>query len=427
MALLRRHPAFRNLWFGQTISVFGDQITMLALPLVAIVTLDSGALAVGVLAAAGWLPHLVLSLGVGEWIDRRASKRRALVWADVFRALALATIPLAYAFDALTYAQLLVIALVVGSFTVVFDTAYATFLPLVVPRDEVIEAQGRMSVSRSASYIGGPALGGLLVQLLGAPLALAADALSFVGSALFVSRAKVDEPVPEPSEGTLRSRLAVGLRFVFGHPLIRAGVLCTATINFFNLAFNAIVVLFMSKELGLSPGVIGIVFSAGAVGALAGALIAPRAGKRFGIGPTVIAGAVLFPAPLVVFALAGGPEWLVIGILIVTEALASFGVMLYDVNLNSLNLLATPWRLRGRQSGAARLVNYGVRPIGALAGGLLAEAIGLRGALLVGAIGAMGGVLFLLASPMPTTRQVEEPLDGGSSSSESSSASTAAA
>jgi MFS family permease len=408
VGLLRRHPAFRNLWIGQTISVFGDQITMIALPLVAVLTLDAGPLAVGVLVAAGWAPHLVLSLGVGEWIDRRSSKRRALVWADVLRALVLATIPLAYALDALTLAHLLAVALVVGSLTVVFDMAYATFLPLVVPREEVVEAQSRMSVSRSASYIGGPALGGALVQLLTAPVAVAADALSFLGSALFVSRARVDEPVPEPAEGSLWSRLGVGLRFVFTHPLLRAGVLCTSTINFFNLAFNAIVVLFMSEALGLSPGLIGVVFSAGAVGALLGAFAAPVIGRRLGIGPAVVAGAVLFPAPLVGFAVVDGPEWVVVATLVAAEALSSFGVMLYDVNLNSLNLLATPWHLRGRQSGAARLLNYGVRPLGALAGGLLAEAIGLRGALLVGALGALGGVGFLLASPMPRTREVAE-------------------
>jgi MFS family permease len=409
MGLLRRHPAFRNLWFGQTISVFGDQITMIALPLVAVLTLDAGPFAVGVLAAAGWAPHLVLSLGVGEWIDRRPSKRLALVWADVGRALVLATVPVAYAFDALTLVQLFVVALAVGSLTVVFDLAYSTFLPLVVPREEVIDAQSRLSVSRSASYIGGPALGGVLVQLLTAPVALAADAVSFLGSALFVSRAKVDEPAPEPAEGSLWSRLAVGLRFVFTHPLLRAGVLCTSTINFFNLAFGAIVVLFMSQELGLSPGAIGLVFSAGAVGAMAGALVAPRIARRIGMGPTVVLGAFLFPAPLVAFPLAGGPDWLIVVTLIAAEGLSSIGVMLYDVNLNSINLLATPWRLRGRQSGASRLPNYGVRPLGALAGGLLAEVIGLRGALLVGALGALGGVLWLLASPMPRTREVAEP------------------
>jgi len=348
MSLLRRYPAFRNLWAGQTISVFGDQITMIALPLVAIVTLDAGPFAVGVLAAAGWLPHLVLSLGVGEWIDRRPSKRRVLVRADVLRALTLATIPLAYAFDALTLAHLLVVALVVGSLTVVFDLAYSTFLPLLVAREDVVEAQGRLSVSRSASYIAGPALGGVLVQVLSAPLAVAADALAFVGSALFVRRAQVEEPEPRPADGTRWKRLGVGLRFVFGHPLLRAGVLCTATINFFNLAFNAIVVLYMSRELGLSAGLIGLVFSAGAVGALIGAIVAPKVGRRLGVGPTIVLGAVLFPAPLIGFALASGSEPLVVGTLILAEGLSSVGVMLYDVNLNSLNLLATPWHLRGR-------------------------------------------------------------------------------
>jgi predicted MFS family arabinose efflux permease len=350
----------------------------------------------------------------------------------VLRALTLATIPLAYAFDALTLAQLLVVALVVGSLTVVFDLAYSTFLPLLVKREDVVEAQGRLSVSRSASYIAGPALGGVLVQALSAPAAVAADALSFVGSALFVRRARVEEPVPQQADGTLWQRLGVGLRFVFGHPLLRAGVLCTATINFFNLAFNAIVVLYMSRELGLSAGVIGLVFSAGAVGALLGAIVAPRVGRRLGLGPTIVRGAVLFPAPLIGFALASGPEPLVVGTLILAEGLASVGVMLYDVNLNSLNLLATPWHLRGRQSGAMRVVNYGVRPIGALAGGVLAASIGLRPALLVGALGALIGVVFLLASPMRSTRQVEEAADGsspsaGSPSLASSSASTEAA
>ncbi len=409
MGLLRRHPAFRNLWIGQTISVFGDQISIIALPLVAVLTLDAGPLAVGVLAAAGWAPHLVLSLGVGEWIDRQPSKRRVLVWADVLRFLVLATIPAAYAFDALTLAQLLVVAFAVGSLTVVFDLSYSTFLPLVVPRDDVVEAQSRLSVSRSASYIGGPALGGVLVQVLTAPVAVTADALSFLGAALFIKRARVDEPVPEPAEGSVWSRVRFGLRFVFTHPLLRPGVLCTTTINFFNLSFNAIVVLFMSEELGLSPGLIGIVFSAGAVGALGGALAAPGIGRRLGIGPAVVLGAVLFPAPLVAFPLATGPEWVVVVTLIAAEAVASFGVMVYDVNLNSLNLLATPWHLRGRASGAMRLTNYGARPLGALAGGLLAATIGLRGAMLIGALGALGGVFWLLASPMSRTREIAEP------------------
>jgi MFS family permease len=425
VGILRRHPAFRNLWLGQTISVFGDQVSLLALPLVAVLTLDAGPLAVGVLAAAGWTPHLVLSLGVGEWIDRRASKRHVLVWADLLRAVVLATVPLVYAFDALTLAHLVGVALVVGSLTVVFDMGYATFLPLVVPREEIVDAQSRLSISRSASYVGGPAFGGALVQALSAPVALVADALSFAGSALFVARARVDEPEAASTDGSLRSRLTVGLRFVFTHPLLRPGVLCTSTINFFNLAFNAIVVLFMSEELGLSPGAIGLVFSAGAVGALVGAIAAPMAGRPLGIGRAIVAGAILFPAPLIAFPLVGGPGWLVLAVLIAAEGLASAGVMLFDVNLNPLNVLATPWHLRGRQAGAARFVNYGVRPLGALMGGVLGEAIGLRGALLVGALGSLGGVLWLVGSAVPATTHVPEPVSG--SSDPSSSASSAAA
>jgi MFS family permease len=409
MGLLRRHHAFRNLWIGQTISVFGDQISLLALPLAAVLTLDAGPTAVGLLAAAGWAPHLALSLFAGPWIDRRRSKRRILVVTDILRAITLATVPLAYAFDVLTMAQLLAVALAVGALTVVFDLGYSTFLPLVVPREDVPDAQGRLSFSRSASYLVGPALAGALVQLVTAPVAIVVDACSFVGSSFFANRARVDEPEPDPAPAPIRRQLGEGLRFVLGHPLIRAGVACTSTINFFNLMFNAIVVLFMVEELGLSPGLIGFVLGVAAVGALVGAAVAPAIGRRLGIGPAVVLGSVLFPAPLIAFPLAAGSEQIVVGILIAAESVAAFGVMVYDVNLNALNLLATPWQLRGRQSGAARFFNYGVRPLGALAGGFLAAAIGVRGALLVGAVGACLGVLWLLASPMPRTATVPEP------------------
>jgi Na+/melibiose symporter-like transporter len=289
----------------------------------------------------------------------------------------------------------------------------------------MVDAQRRLSISRSASNIGGPATAGALVHVVTAPVAVAADAMSFVASALFVSRARVDEPPPEPASGPLRERLAVGLRFVFTHPLLRPGVLCTSTINFFNLAFGALVVLFMSAELGLSPGAIGLVFSAGAVGALLGALAAPCLGRRIGLGRAIVVGSILFPAPVVAFPLVGGPEWLVLAVLIAAEGLSSAGVMVFDVNPNTLNVLATPWHLRGRQAGAARLLNYGVRPLGALGGGLVGEAIGVRGALLVAALGALGGVLWLIGSAVPRTAQVPEP--AADSSTPSSSASRAAA
>jgi MFS family permease len=254
--------------------------------------------------------------------------------------------------------------------------------------------------------VGPPAAGGL-VQLLGAPVAVLADALSFVGSALFLGRIRTEEPpLPVPNGDSARTRIAQGFRFLFGHPYLRAFLGCFATINFFNLAFSAIVVLFMVRELGLSAGAIGVILGAAAVGGLAGAAVAPALGRRLGMGPALMLGAVLFPAPLVLFPLAGGPEPVVWAMLFAGEFLAGAGVMVLDIHGNSLNLLLTPEEMRPRQAATFRFVNYGVRPLGALGGGLLAESIGLRPALLIAAVGAVLGVFWLVASPTPRLREV---------------------
>lgn len=195
------------------------------------------------------------------------------------------------------------------------------------------------------------------------------------------------------------------------HPLLRPSVLCTATINLFNMAFNAIVVLFLAEELDFSAALIGVIFSAGALGALAGAFVAPRVRARLGTGRAIVVGAVLFPAPLLAFPLVAGPRPLVVATLVAAEALASLGVMIFDVNNNALNVLATPHRLRGRQFGATRTIVYGVRPLGALAGGALGAWLGLRPALAIGAAGALLGVGWLLASAIPSVVDLPEAVD----------------
>jgi MFS family permease len=404
---LRRQPEFLKLWAGQSISVVGDQVSALALPLTAVLTLHASATQMGVLSAAVWAPHLVFSIGAGAWVDRRRHRRSLLIAMDLARAGTLATIPVAYAAGVLSLTQLYAVAFAVGSLTVVFDVANSAFFPLVVPRDQIVDAQAKLSVSRSGSYIVGPALAGLLVQALRAPVAVLADALSFVGSALCLSHIRVVEPELAPASETepLRRRLAEGFAFLLGQPILRAGVACTSTINFFNLAFNAIVVLYMSRELGLSAGLIGAVLSAGAVGALAGAVAAPRLERRIGIGPAIVAGAVLFPAPLLLFPAARGPQWAVAALLVAGEFLASFGVMIFDVNQNSLWFLLTPYELRARTTGSSRTLTYGVRPLGALAGGALGAALGLRPALWLTGAGALLGVLWLLLSPTLAVRE----------------------
>ena len=405
---LRRQPEFLKLWAGQTISVFGDAITLLALPLVAVLTLDATAAQMGLLTAAGLAPHLLLSLFAGVWIDRRARRRRLLVAADLGRAALLAWVPVAAALDVLTLEQLFVVSFLVGALTVMFDVAYSSLFVLIVPTRDVVEANSKLSVSRSASWMGGPPLAGALVELLTAPLALLADAVSFLVSATFIGRIRVEERPLEVDGNGVRAQLATGFRFVFGHELLRANLACAATVNFFNFAFHAIFVLYATEELGVSPGLLGAVLGAGAVGSALGAVVAPAVQRRIGIGPAVVLGSVLFPAPLMLVPLADGPLWLILALLFASEFLAGVGVMVFDIAANSLGLVLTPQRIRARVVGTNRTVNYGVRPLGALVGGFLGSAIGLRPTLWIATAGAVLGVVWLLFSPVPRVQELPE-------------------
>jgi MFS family permease len=335
-----------------------------------------------------------------------------VVAADIARAGALLTVPLAYWADVLTIEHLLAVAFVVGTFTVLFDVAMSGYFPRVVPREHIMEAQGHFGATRSLSYIAGPSVTGFLVQLLSAPVAVLADAVSFLVSGAFIARIRAVEPSREPEEHeSIRARLASGFRFTLGHPILRAAIGVTSVINFFNLGFSAIVVLYLARELELEAGLIGIVFGAGAVGALIGSLIAAPIGRRIGIGPVIIVGSLVFPLSLLAFPLADGPKALVVAFLIVGEFGAGLGVMLFDVNQNSLIVLVTPDRMRPRQMATMRFFVYGVRPLGALAGGLFGELLGLRGALFLTTSAAALGVGFLLASPVRTLREL--PADPG--------------
>ena len=402
---LHRQGTFVRFWAGQTISVFGDQISTLAIPLTAVLVLHASAVQVGILTALAWLPHLLFSLPAGVWIDRRSNRRRNMIVADFLRAAALATIPVAWWLGVLTIWQLLAVAFAVGAFTVFFDLSSVSFFVALVPRRQYVEANSKLSTTRSLSYIGGPGTAGVLVQALGAPVALLADAFSFVVSAVALRGVKVAEPEVEPSGASARADLAEGFRYLIRHPVLRAGTACTSTINFFSFFIFAIFVLYASRTLGLGPATIGLILGAASFGALLGAVIAPRVGRRLGIGRAVVLGSVLFPAPMVLFPLAHGSHWLSGSMLLAGEFLASVGVMIFDVNQNSLGTMLTPDAVRSRVVGVSRFFNYGTRPVGALLGGVLGSMIGLRPTLWIAVVGCLFGVLFLLASPMPQMRE----------------------
>jgi MFS family permease len=408
MTLLRKR-GFRRFWLAQSISLLGDQIAFIALPLLAVLVLDAGPGQMGVLGAAALLPHLLFSLPAGVWLDRVARRRRVLIAADLGRAALVATIPLAYALDGLTLAQVYAVAFLSGSLAVLFDLSYPTVFVSLAPRERYVEGNSLIHGSRSFSAVAGPSLGGVLVQLFSAPFALLADAVSFLLSAVFLGRVQAEEaPVEHEGEARLRARLAAGLRFIAGNAIFRPTLTAVATLNFFNYGFQALFVLYATRELGVGAGALGLVLGAAAIGSVLGAVTAGRVGRALGVGRAFLLGCVLFPAPLVLVPLAHGPRPVVLGLLFTAEFLSGIGVMILDINAGSMMFALTPDRLRSRATGAFNFVNWGIRPLGALAGGALGAWIGVRPALWVATVGALAGALWLLPSPVPALRKLPE-------------------
>jgi MFS family permease len=409
--LLRDNRQFRTFFAGEAISLVGDQITLIALPLVAVLALDATPAQMGYLVTVALLPNLLFSLHAGAWIDRAGRRRRVMIVADLGRAAALASVPIAYAFGVLTFAQLYVVGFATGLLSVFFFVSYTTLFVVLVPRERYVEANSLLQGSRALSGVVGPSLGGALVQLLSAPVALAADAASFLGSAVSLGLIRPQEPPTEPAQS---GHLSAGLRYILHSRPIRASLAATATINFFNFVFFALFVLYANRYLGIGPGALGVVLGLGAAGAVVGALITGRLSRLIGIGPTYVVGCVVFPAPLVLVPLAGGPRWLVLGCLFLAEFVSGLGVMLLDISSLAIKAALVPDRLRARVTGAYMVVNYGVRPLGAFLGGVLASLIGVRTTLWIAGAGGMLGFLWLLPSPIPRMRELpatEEPED----------------
>jgi MFS family permease len=404
-SLLRENPRFRRFWLGQSASLLGDQVTVIALPLVAVLVLDASAAQMGYLFAVELAPNLLFSLHAGAWADRRGRKRQIMIATDLGRAALLGSLPLAYAFDALTFPHMLAVGFLMGTLSVVFQVSYSSLFVALVPRERFVEGNSIINGSRALSYVAGPSVGGVLVQVLSAPVTLVVDTCSYLASALFLRSVQVEEPVPEaPGKG----HVAAGIRWVLGNPIVRAALGATATINFFNFVFFALFILYATKSLDVAPGTLGLVLGAGAAGGVLGSLVTGRISRRIGLGPAFALGCVVFPAPLLLVPLAGGPKPVVLACLFLAEFGAGFGVMLLDITAGAIAAAVIPDRLRSRISGAYMVVNYGVRPLGALVGGALGSWIGLRPTLWIATAGALLGILWLLPSPILALRTLPD-------------------
>ncbi|WP_020118872.1 MFS transporter [Streptomyces canus] len=419
---LLRKRSFRRYWTGQSISLVGDQISQIALPLVAVLALHADAAHMGWLATAQLMPALLFSLPAGAWADSRAHRRRVMIATDLARAVLIASVPIAYALDALTFTQLYAVALGIGALTVLFDVCNTILFVSLIPAERYIEGNSLVNGSRAMSFVAGPSAGGLLVQLLTAPLALLADAVTYLASACCLARIT---PVEPPAVPPAKGHFTAGLRWIFRSRVMRATFAGSATVQFFNFIFHTLFVLYATTELGLSAGVLGSVLGVGAIGGLVGAALTGRLVRRVGVGPAVVIGFAAFPVPLLLVPLADGPDALILSLLFLAEFGSCVGAMIVDISLGSLQTALIPHALRARVNGAYRTLTHGVRPLGALAGGALGTAVGLRPTLWIATAGAVMCLVWVLPSPVPRIRELPdtspEPAPGAPSASASAS------
>lgn len=405
-----RDPDFRRLWLGETVSLLGTQVTTLALPLTAILVLDAGPGELGLLGVAAFLPFLVFGLPAGAWVDRRR-RHGILVAANLGRALLIGLVPLAALAGLLRFELLLAVTFVAGMLTVVFEVAHLSYVPRLVDRDRLVTANARLMASSSTADIAGPGLAGFLVAAVSAPVAIAIDAVSYFVAALAVLGIRREEPEPERARRRARdivTELREGLAIVARHPLLRPLALEAVTFNVFAQVMTVVLLLYATQTLGLDAPTIGLVFSAAAVGSLAGALTTARVERRFGLGRTVAAMMVIAcMAPLLV-PLAGGSPALAAGVLVAAFAVEGYGVAGTVVHTISIRQAATPDRLLGRMHATYRTLTYGFVPLGAVLGGLLGEAIGLHATLVVATVGIALAPLWVLLSPVRRLRSLDE-------------------
>ena len=404
---LWRQPDFVRLWAGQTVSAFGSHITAQALPLTAVLVLAATPAQLGWLTAVAAAPVLAFGLLVGVWVDRRR-RRPIMIVTDLGRAGLLASIPFAALFDGLTMFQLYLVAALTGLLTLLFNVADQSYLPSLVEPALLVEGNSKLSASSSLAEVGGPALGGVLVQIITAPFAIAFDAVSFVISALCIGSIRKAEarPVPtEPRQHIGREALE-GLRVIFTNVTLKAITLNAVQRSFFGNIIGTLYMVFIIRELGMPVWIVGVLTGLGGLSALLGAVIAGWVSDRLGIGPSLIGASLLTASLTFLIPLATGPLWIVVVFLIVSQ-LSDVGWTIFFIGETSLRQALTPPLQRGRITASTHFLTGGVGLVGAILGGLLADLIGIRALLLVGATGQLAAVLWLIRSPVAHIKQLD--------------------
>ncbi|NGQ96878.1 MFS transporter [Brevibacillus sp. SYP-B805] len=399
---LLNNPDFRKLWLAETISLFGSQITVLALPLTAVLTLQATPMQMGYLRTAEFLPFLLFTLMAGVWVDRR-TKRPLLIFSNVGRALLLLLVPLLALGGLLRMECLYAISFLVGALTVLFQLAYQAYLPSLVAPNELMEGNSKLLASASMADVGGPGLAGLIIGWLTAPLAILLDACSFLVAAASLGMIRRREPEParvQRGEG-LWMQIGQGFRLVFVNPLLRAIVAQAAMYNLFNMVIWALLVLYAVKELRIGEVALGFIMAAGSIGSLVGSLLAKRMAERVGVGAALVGGMTVGCAAPLILLMAEGGTPLAPVILTVYLFVAGCGVAMSNVHVISLRQSVTPAHLFGRMNASYRFIVTGTIPIGSFLGGYLGDLFGMKTALIIGAAGLLLAPLWVVFSPVP--------------------------
>jgi MFS family permease len=403
---LWRNPDFVHLWAAQTVSIFGSLVTRTALPFVAILVLDASPFQVALIGIAELLPAFLVGLVAGAWVDR-LKRRPILIAADLGRAGLVLTIPLFAFLDVLRIEHLYVVAALTSILTVFFDVAYQSYLPSLVRRDELVEGNSKLTASASVAEFGAFGIGGWLVQWLTAPYAILVDAVTFLWSAVFVSRIRRPEPPPATTEGRqpILREIVEGLRFVYRNPVLRALGSSTALFALSGRMFGAVFLFYVASDLGFKPGLLGVIFAIGGATSFIGAVTTGRITRRLGVGPALIAALPMIALGRLLVVAAADTSWLAVALLIAQQFVSDPFWTLYEISHVSVRQASTPDRWQGRMNASLQSLDFGGMLIGALLGGWLGDAIGARTTLLIASVATLLAAIPLL---IPAVRGLKE-------------------
>jgi MFS family permease len=407
---LWHHRDFRRFWFSDTVVQFGNQFSVFALPVLAVLSLNATPLDIGIITALAIAPYPLLGLFVGVWADR-FRKRRIMVVCNFGRMVTLATVPVGFVLKVLSLTQIFAVALVAGIFSVFFDISYQAYLPILVDRGDLIEGNQKLQLSASGAQVAGPGIAGFVYQAIGGAFTVAVDSVGYLVSAVALLAIRKDEPPRVRKDGDpapdFFKEMREGLSVVLGSGYLRTIAAATATSNLGSNMVQAVVVIFALRTLHFAASEYGLVLSIGAVGFLAGVLVVNRVTARLGLGPT-LALSITLPVAFALYPLA------LLGYAFVVLSVSSFivgaSIPLYNVNQISLRQAMTPNRLQGRMNATMRTIVWGTIPIGSLIGGVLGVEIGVVDTIYVGSAIAALAVAWILFGPVIKLRRQPEPI-----------------